>query len=507
MASTSAVPAARPPASTPSSAPFPSLVIRADGFAPQGAFAEAQAIYLQPDPAAVARLDAGLRRHELGVVAHFYMDAELQGALRGCNWPHVHVADSLQMADRAVKMAAAGVKAIAVLGVDFMSENVRATLDASGFAHLPVYRAAEAAIGCSLAESAEARAYGAYLLRAARTPHSLHVIYVNTSLRTKALAQTVLPTITCTSSNVLPLLLQAFAQLPNLQVWFGPDTYMGRNLHDILSAFSRMDTATIRKLHPEHTPQSLRAAVACFGYFEQGVCVVHHMFGDAVVAQVKRDYPDAFVTAHLEVPGEMFALGFQAQQRGRGVVGSTSNILDFIGAQVARAVADKRPAHLRFILGTESGMITSIARQVQQQLRQARDAAGGEIAVEIVFPVAAQAIAATDDIHLPIVPGVAAGEGCSTAGGCASCPYMKMSSLDALMGLIDLLDDGQPGALLAYAPRTYAESIAGVAIAELGGKSIARMRAFQQNGTLPPELVAEVRDFTGEQHEPDNGRS
>jgi hypothetical protein len=124
MASNPAVPAARPPASIPASAPFPSLVIRADGFEPQGSFAEAQAIYLQPDPDAVARLDAGLRRHELGVVAHFYMDAELQGALRACAWPHVHVADSLQMADRAVKMAQAGVKAMAVLGVDFMSENV-----------------------------------------------------------------------------------------------------------------------------------------------------------------------------------------------------------------------------------------------------------------------------------------------------------------------------------------------------------------------------------------------
>jgi quinolinate synthase len=37
------------------------------------------------------------------------------------------------MADRAVQMAEAGCKYIAVLGVDFMSENVRAILDQAGF--------------------------------------------------------------------------------------------------------------------------------------------------------------------------------------------------------------------------------------------------------------------------------------------------------------------------------------------------------------------------------------
>jgi quinolinate synthase len=35
---------------------------------------------------------------------------------------------------------------------------------------------------------------------------------------------------------------------------------------------------------------------------------------------------------------------------------------------------------------------------------------------------------------LSVVPGPAGGEGCSLEGGCASCPYMKMNSLAALMG-------------------------------------------------------------------------
>jgi quinolinate synthase len=42
------------------------------------------------------------------------------------------------MADAAVKMAAAGCTTVAVLGVDFMSENVRAILDEAGYGHVQV---------------------------------------------------------------------------------------------------------------------------------------------------------------------------------------------------------------------------------------------------------------------------------------------------------------------------------------------------------------------------------
>lgn len=54
------------------------------------------------------------------------------------SWPHIHISDSLVMADAAVKMARAGCTTIAVLGVDFMSENVRAILDEAGLAHIKV---------------------------------------------------------------------------------------------------------------------------------------------------------------------------------------------------------------------------------------------------------------------------------------------------------------------------------------------------------------------------------
>ncbi|CAM9442802.1 unnamed protein product [Discosporangium mesarthrocarpum] len=58
--------------------PFPSLVISADGITAQGPFAETQATFMRPDPGAVSELDGALKEKNMGVVAHYYMDAELQ---------------------------------------------------------------------------------------------------------------------------------------------------------------------------------------------------------------------------------------------------------------------------------------------------------------------------------------------------------------------------------------------------------------------------------------------
>jgi len=471
---------------------FPSLRITADALLPQGAFAEAQAAFLKPDPGLVAQLGNLLREKNTGVVAHFYMDPELQGVLSACDWPHIHVSDSLAMADRAIAMAEQGVSTIAVLGVDFMSENVRAMLDASGHAHIPVYRVAIDPIGCSLAESAEAEAYGAYLMNASETPRSLHVVYINTSLVTKAKAHAIVPTITCTSSNVVRTVLQAAAQVPDVNIWFGPDTYMGDNLAQMFRNLAEMPDEQIRQLHSEHDQASIRSLLPRFHYFEQGTCIVHHMFGRDVVDLVRAHYADVFVTAHLEVPGEMFELALQAQREGNGVVGSTSNILAFILGKVDEAIARGEQANLRFILGTEAGMITPIVRQVQSKLRDDASEGGPELSAEIVFPVASEAIAQDAQSGLGIVPGVAGGEGCSTAGGCATCPYMKMNSLQALLGLLERIDVEPRASLVPFEPRKYVQEIRGRTAADLGGEPILHMRAFQRSGELPDALVSDV---------------
>jgi len=469
---------------------FPSLVIRRDALVPQGAFAEAQAEFLQPDPEVVARLRKLLESKKAGVVAHFYMDPELQGVLSACDWPHIQVSDSLVMADAGIQMAEKGAERIVVLGVDFMSENVRAMLDASGHDGVDVFRVAAEPIGCSLAESAEAQAYGAYLTKASHQPRSLHVVYINTSLETKAKAHHLVPTITCTSSNVVKTVLTAFHQIPDLHVWFGPDTYMGKNLERLFEGLAQLDDEAIRAVHPGHDQASIRSLMKRFHYFEQGTCIVHHMFGADVVKTVEQNYADVFVTAHLEVPGEMFQLALAAQQEGRGVVGSTSNILGFIAAKVEEAANQENTAQgrLRFILGTEAGMITAIVRKVQRIL----DESAAPIEVEIIFPVAGEAVAQTDDAELGVVPGVAGGEGCSTAGGCATCPYMKMNSLDAMIDLLERTVQEPRTNLLPFFPRKYTMEIGGRTAADLGGEPILHMRQFQREGVLPSGLVDDI---------------
>ncbi|KAK9864833.1 hypothetical protein WJX84_004116 [Apatococcus fuscideae] len=507
---------------------FPSLLISADALEPQGDFAKAQAQFLKPDAGQVDRLVQVLSDKKIGVVAHFYMDPEVQGVLSQAaeRWPHINISDSLAMADRAVKMAEEGCKAIAVLGVDFMSENVRAILDEAGHRNVEVYRMAEAEIGCSLAEAAESDSYTQYLQQAASRPGpALHVVYINTSLRTKAHAHNLVPTITCTSGNVVQTILQAFAQVPDLTLWYGPDTYMGRNLAQMFTSMASLSNEAIAELHPAHTQATIKAMLPRLHCFQEGACIVHHLFGSEVTQLVQKAYGDAFLTAHFEVPGEMFTLAMAARERERGVVGSTSDILGFIAKKVKAAVEMPFPERLQVVLGTESGMITSIVRRVQGMLREA---GRSDIQVEIVFPVASEAISTDQTLQsqsmpggpqgtvegslssldpqggnsgslgtlpggLSVLPGPAGGEGCSAEGGCASCPFMKMNTLEALFKVCDRF--GTPGQALleAYRPKQYTQLINGRSIAEAGCEPILHMRGFQRSKALPAALEADIK--------------
>lgn len=43
----------------------------------------------------------------------------------------------------------------------------------------------------------------------------------------------------------------------------------------------------VRELHPAHTQASIRALLPRLRYFEQGTCIVHHLFGGEVCELVK----------------------------------------------------------------------------------------------------------------------------------------------------------------------------------------------------------------------------
>jgi quinolinate synthase len=155
------------------------------------------------------------------------------------------------------------------------------------------------------------------------------------------------------------------------------------------------------------------------------------------------------------------------------------------------------------VLGTEAGMITSIVRRVQSMVKASGRA---DVEVEIVFPVAPQAIttpkqaqpAGAAPLTLPgglaVVPGPAGGEGCSLDGGCAACPYMKMNTLDALLRVCDRVGSAAGEASLeAYRPRAYAQTVGGASVAAAGCMSILHMRDFTRARELSPALVGDIR--------------
>jgi len=201
--------------------------------------------------------------------------------------------------------------------------------------------------------------------------------------------------------------------------------------------------------------------------------------------------------------------------------GSTADILNFISRKVddaanTSATESTKDRKLRFILGTEAGMVTSIVEKVQEILGNASSNLNGRrVEAEIIFPVSSEAVMTVEDCEtnsingkeneLPIVPGVAGGEGCSTAGGCATCPFMKMNDVDALQDIIDLVDDKRQGdarsggVLKKHLPPTRLQGkfINGIEATELGTEAILYMRKFMLNQTMPEELVTKVTNFEG----------
>lgn len=516
--------------STSSSADaFPSLVIAANGnVSPNGAFAEQQARYLSPSDDEARRLAERLERLKVGVVAHFYMDPEVQGLLIRASrfYPHIFISDSLVMAGRAVEMArAGGCRSVFVLGVDFMSENVAAMLKENDMGDVRVYRMDEAPIGCTLADAANSDEYRQYLSspasRRAEEP-AVHIVYINTSLRAKAQSDLLVPTITCTSSNVVRTVLQAFLQLPdNAHVYYGPDAYMGANVRELLTSLAELGDDAVAEIHEGHTASSVAACLPRFHYFQEGKCVIHEMFGSDVADVVAAEYADAYVTAHLEVPGEMFRLALLKSRTGFGAVGSTQTILDFINGKVDAAVAAMQEEkdgggtltaeRIRVILGTEVGMLTSIVESVRDKLRDSGPVAAG-IEVEIIIPVSSESVtsveasgagagagATTDEVlgGAVVLPGPSGGEGCSAEGGCAACPYMKMNTLAAVHRTLDLLEEESESAsahLAAQEPDAYTEDLGdgSESVAARGCRPIVRMQSFQAKGVFPDELVRTV---------------
>ncbi|MBZ5551089.1 MAG: quinolinate synthase NadA [Acidobacteriia bacterium] len=240
---------------------------------------------------------ASLKRELNAVIlAHYYQDSEIQDIAD-------FIGDSLQLAQQA---AATRARVIVFAGVHFMAE-VAKIINPRKTVLLPDLNA-----GCSLAEGCPADQFELFK---ARYPDHLVISYINCSAAVKALSD-----IICTSSNAEKIIRQIPAEK---KIIFAPDQNLGRYL--------------IRKTG--------RAMVLW-----PGSCMVHAIFSEKKIIQLKVRYPKALLLAHPECEESVLRLADH--------IGSTTSILNFAIGSPAR----------EFIIATEPGIIHAMSKKAPEKV-------------------------------------------------------------------------------------------------------------------------------------------
>jgi len=256
------------------------------------------------------------------VLAHYYQESEIQDVAD-------LIGDSLQLSQHAAKTNA---DVIVFAGVHFMAETAK-ILNPSKQVLVPDLKA-----GCSLAEGCPP-----HLFKRFREKYPDHIVmsYINCSAEIKAMSD-----IICTSSNAARILGQIPMDQP---IIFAPDQNLGRYL--------------IKKTGRDLVLWS-------------GICVVHEMFSERKLIQLKVRHPGAKVLAHPECE--------QRVLQHADYIGSTSGILNYV----------KQSSDGEFIIATEPGIIHQMEK------------------------------ACPNKTFIPAPP----------EGDCAcnECPYMKLNTLEKL---------------------------------------------------------------------------
>jgi quinolinate synthase len=218
----------------------------------------------------VARIKRLLVQQNAVLVAHYYVDEELQKLAEetgGC------VADSLEMARFGHAHPA---KTLVVAGVRFMGETAK-ILNPEKRVLMPTL-AAE----CSLDLGCPAEQFIAFC---DAHPDRTVVVYSNTSAEVKARADWVV-----TSSIAVPLIEHLKAR--GEKILWAPDKHLGNYLQRLTGADMLLWNAS---------------------------CVVHDSFKGVALAALKKQHPDAAIIAHPESPAAVLE---QAD-----VIGSTSQLI------------------------------------------------------------------------------------------------------------------------------------------------------------------------------------
>ena len=224
------------------------------------------------------------------ILAHYYTIGDIQDIAD-------FVGDSLALARKAAETDA---KVMVMCGVHFMAETCK-LLSPDKIVLCPDTEA-----GCSLADSCKAED-----LKKFKDEHPGYQVisYVNTTAAVKALTDVVV-----TSGNAKKVV----DQLPkDAKLIFGPDYNLGNYINEV----------TGRQM-----------------LLWNGGCHVHERFSVSKILELKKQYPDAVVMAHLECKAPVLAAA--------EVKGSTATMLNY--AQQS----DKK----QFIVATEAGILYEMQR-------------------------------------------------------------------------------------------------------------------------------------------------
>lgn len=219
------------------------------------------------------------------ILAHYYQDSEIQDVAD-------FVGDSLQLAQAAEKTTA---DVIVFCGVHFMAETAK-ILNPGKLVLLP-----DLAAGCSLSDRCPP---GLFQQFRARYPDHFVVTYVNSSAAVKAMSDVI-----CTSSNAVKIVSKIPSDRPIL---FAPDQHLGR--------YVMQQTGREMILWP-------------------GSCMVHEIFSEKRIVQLKVEHPQAEVIAHPECE--------EAVLKHADFIGSTKQLLE----------RTKSSPRQTFIVVTEAGII------------------------------------------------------------------------------------------------------------------------------------------------------
>jgi quinolinate synthase len=224
------------------------------------------------------------------ILAHYYQDSEIQDVAD-------FIGDSLELSRKAASTEA---DVILFAGVHFMAETAK-ILNPHKLVLLP-----DLAAGCSLADSCPPEEFGAFK---AKYPDHIVVSYINCTAEIKAMSD-----IICTSSNAVKIINQI---PPEQGIIFAPDRNLGRYVMQ----------------------QTGREMVLW-----QGSCMVHEIFSEQKLVELKIAHPEAEIIAHPECEAAVL--------RHADFIGSTSALLKYT----------QQSSRSSFIVVTEPGIIHQMER-------------------------------------------------------------------------------------------------------------------------------------------------